>query len=103
MNIQVWHSLTEKDKIFFTRVVKDIGQHPSVLFCVAKVIYDVGSKFLNDSIYWISELLIYHKNLLSDELEKNNIFYIENLIRKFILTNRIKIKTEIEMNYPAAS
>lgn len=95
--VKEWHSLTEKDKIFFTKIVKDIGHHPSVLFCVAKVVYDVGSKFLDDSIYWVSDLLNYHKNLVSDELEKDTIFYIENLIRKYILTNRLKIKTEIEL------
>ena len=36
-----------------------------------------------------------NNNLLSAELEINTIYYIENLVRRYIFTNRREVKTKL--------
>jgi hypothetical protein len=87
-----WHTLKEKEKLFYKKVAQDIGHCPAVLYSISKVLNDIGSNFLEDGIFWVSDILKRNKNLFSEELEINTIFYIENIVRRYILTNRQKIK-----------
>lgn len=87
-----WHSVREREKAFFNKVAHDMGHHPSVLYSLSKVLNDIGSNFFEDGIYWISGIVQRNKNLLSEELEINTVYYIENLVRKYVLTRRQKIK-----------
>lgn len=61
-----WHSLKDREKLFFQRVAQDLGHHPSVLYSIAKLLNDIGSRFLNDGIVWISEIVTTNPNLRSD-------------------------------------
>ncbi len=83
-----WHTLKESDKRFFKKISEDIGHCPSVLFSISKLLNGIGSIYLNDGILWISRMLNNNKNLWSDELEKNTIFHLENLVRKYAYRNR---------------
>ncbi|HBY57712.1 MAG TPA: ATPase [Candidatus Atribacteria bacterium] len=87
-----WHTLKEKEKLFYKKVAQDIGDYPAVLYSISKVLNDIGSNFLENGIFWVSDILQKNKNLFSEELEINTIFYIENIVRRYILTNRQKIK-----------
>ncbi|PKP60153.1 ATPase [Candidatus Atribacteria bacterium HGW-Atribacteria-1] len=87
-----WHTLKEKEKLFYKKVAQDIGHYPAVLYSISKILNDIGSNFLENGIFWISDILQRNKNLFSEELERNTIFYIENIVRRYILTNRQKIK-----------
>ena len=88
-----WHTLKEREKLFFKKVAEDIGHHPSVLYSLSKILNDIGSNFIDDGIIWISNILEKNNQLISEELETNTIYYIENIMRRYILTNRQKIKT----------
>ena len=88
-----WHTLKDREKLFFKRVTEDIGHHPSVLYSISKVLNEIGSHFLEDGIFWISNILQNNHHLFSDELETNTIYYIENISNKYILKHRHKIKT----------
>jgi hypothetical protein len=92
-----WHTLKEREKLFFKKVAENIGYHPSVLYSLSKVLNDIGSKFLDDGIAWISNVLKENKELLSEELETNTIYYIENIVRRYIFANRQKIKTTLQI------
>jgi hypothetical protein len=37
-----WHSLRERDKIFFKRVAENIGDHPAVLYSLSKLLNEIG-------------------------------------------------------------
>ncbi|HUS50608.1 MAG TPA: ATP-binding protein, partial [Candidatus Paceibacterota bacterium] len=87
-----WHTLKEKDKFFYKQASQDMGHYPAVLYSISKILNDIGSNFLEDGIFWVSDILHGNKNLFSENLEINTIFYIENIVRKYILTNRQKIK-----------
>lgn len=87
-----WHTVKEKEKIFFAKAAKEVGSHPAVLYSLAKILNDIGSQFSEDGIFWISAILESTPSLSFQELEINTIFYMENLVKKYILTNRQKIR-----------
>ncbi len=49
-----WHSLKDREKVFYKKVSKDIGQCPSVLYSISKLLNEIGSGFFSDGIFWIS-------------------------------------------------
>jgi len=89
--------IKEREKLFFKKVAEDIGHHPSVLYSLSKILNDIGSNFIDDGIIWISNILQKNNQLISEELETNTIYYIENIIRRYILTNHQKIKTSLQI------
>jgi hypothetical protein len=88
-----WHSLKEREKGFFSRVARDIGSRPAVLYSLAKLLNEIGSGFASDGIFWVSAVLERGADLADEELETNTIYYLENLVRGFVLRNRHKVRT----------
>lgn len=91
-----WHSLKEREKLFYKKVSEDMGHFPPVLYSISKVLNEIGSNFLEDGILWLSNMTDKNRNLLSEELEVNTIYYIESIVRKYILTRRQKIRTTLQ-------
>ena len=91
-----WHTIKEKEKLFYRKVTEDIGEFPIVLYSLVKILNQVGSKFLEDGIVWISDILQKHPNLISEDLEKDTTYYLENLVRKYVLTQCTKIQTTFQ-------
>lgn len=87
-----WHTFKNEDKNFFKKISEKIGHCPSALYAISKLLNDIGSSYLNDGVSWISDILKNNKNLLNAKLETNTVYYIENLVRKYIYENREKIK-----------
>lgn len=89
-----WHSLKDKEKAFYKKAVKDIGHLPSVLDSVAKFLNEIGSEFLNEGVFWISDMIERNK---TNKLETNTIYYIENVVRKYVFLNRSKVRQDIKV------
>ena len=87
-----WHTFKDENKRFFKEISEKIGHCPSALYAISKLLNDIGSSYLNDGISWLSDMLQSNKNLLSAKLETNAIYYLENLVKKYIYKNREKIK-----------
>lgn len=96
-NAKEWHTLKEREKGFYKKISEDIGHHPSVLYSISKSLNDVGSSFISDGVGWISDILGKNPQYTSIELETNTVYYIENLMRRFISMNRQKIKTTVSL------
>jgi hypothetical protein len=96
-NTNEWHSVKEREKAFFKKVAHDIGHHPVVLYSLSKVLNDIGSNFMEDGIFWISSIFQRNGKLPSEELEINTVYYLENLVRKYIFTKRQKIKQNLQL------
>ncbi|MFH1495328.1 MAG: AVAST type 4 anti-phage nuclease Avs4 [Pseudomonadota bacterium] len=92
-----WHSLKDREKGFFQRVARDIGSHPAVLYSLSKLLNEIGSVFALDGIFWVSEILERGVNLAGEKLETNTIYYLENLVRGFVLRNRHKVRTTTQI------
>jgi hypothetical protein len=86
-----WHSIREKERLFYDRVVSKMGHASVVLYSIAKVLNDVGSQFALDGVTWLSSMIIANKYI---ELERYTIEYIEKFIRRFILSNRKNVKRD---------
>ena len=92
-----WHTLKDENKRFFKKISEKIGHCPSCLHAISKLLNDIGSPYLNDGVSWISDILQNNKNLLSAKLETNTIYYLENLVRKYVYENREKIRKSIKL------
>jgi hypothetical protein len=90
-----WHTLKEREKMFFKKVAEEMGQHPAVLYSISKILNDIGSNFIDDGLTWISHILENNKQLISEKLETNTIFYIETFIRRYILKNLQQIRRSL--------
>lgn len=87
-----WHTLKNENKRFFKYTLEKIGHCPSALHSVSKLLNDIGSSYLNDGVSWISDVLKNNRGLLNSKLENNTVYYLENLVRKYIYENRQEIK-----------
>ncbi len=92
-----WHSLKINDKRFFKEVTQKIGHYPVTLYSIAKLLNNVGSLYIDDGIIWISDIIKENPDLADKELESNTIYYLENIVRKYIYKNREKIRKDIEL------
>ena len=92
-----WHTLKDRERSFFKKVSEDIGENPVVLYSLSKLLNEIGSGFKDDGIIWISDMLKKKPELSNEELEVNTVYYLENLVRSYILKNRHKIKTTLKL------
>lgn len=98
-----WRSLRVREKAFFKRVAEEIGDHPAVLYSLAKLLNEIGSGFVEDGISWISGIIDRTPDLNSRELEVNTVYYLENLVRGYLLQNRFKVRTTPQIQHHVLS
>ncbi|MBW6488912.1 AVAST type 4 anti-phage nuclease Avs4 [Sulfurimonas sp.] len=89
-----WHSLKDKDIRYFKKLTKKIGHCPSVLYSISKLLTSIASKYQNDGISWVADVIKNNSNLSNDKLESNTVFHLENLIRKYVFIQGEQIKKE---------
>jgi len=92
-----WHSLKEREIVFFNKVAIDMGHCPTVLYSLSKILNSIGSNYLEEGISWISNIIQRNNDLVTEKLETDTIYYLENLIRRYILKNRQKTKTTAQI------
>ena len=61
-----------------------------MLYSISKLLNEIGSSFVEDGIGWISGIIDRTPDLASRELEVNTVYYLENLMRSYLLQNRYK-------------
>ncbi|MEY9604262.1 hypothetical protein ABIF74_008954 [Bradyrhizobium japonicum] len=98
-----WRSLKAREKAFFRKVAEEIGGHPAVLYSLSKFLNEIGSGFVEDGIAWISGIIERTPDLASKELEVNTIYYLENLVRDYLLQNRHKVRTTPQIQHQVLS
>lgn len=87
-----WHTFKDDNRKFFKEMAKKIGQCPSTLHAIARVLNSVGSPYLNEGVHWISEMLQKDKKVLNSRREADTIYYLEHVVKKYIYKNRDQIK-----------
>ncbi|NOW83960.1 hypothetical protein B0H39_001841 [Clostridium beijerinckii] len=91
-NTKEWHTLKSTNMRFIKDVSEQMGQHPSVLYSISKLLNDIGSSFVDDGLIWVSNMLSKHSKYETLKLERNTSYYLENLVRKYVYKEREKIK-----------
>lgn len=92
-NTKEWHTLKPANSAFFKTVCDETGHHPEVLYSISKLLNDEGSHYLNEGLYWISDMLSCSENLHKYDVHPNTIFYLNQIARRFVYMNRTQIKT----------
>lgn len=87
-----WHSLKSTNMRLIKDVSEQMGQYPSVLYSISKLLNDIGSSFVADGLVWISNMLSKHLEYETLKLERNTSYYLENLVRKYVYKEREEIK-----------
>jgi hypothetical protein len=90
-NTKNWHSLKGRESNLFIKSVADIGHLSCTFDAVAIFLNKVGSEFLNQGIFWITELVVKNQK---NKLETNTIYYVEQLARKYVFENRNTVRKE---------
>lgn len=91
-NASDWHSFKTKELVFLKKAATDMGHHPSVIYSIAKNLNDIGSNYVEKGINLIDFIIKNNNNLYLDKLDENTIYYIENILKKYILLHSIKAK-----------
>lgn len=95
--IEEWHSLKKENLSLYVNISRDLGNIPSVLYSISKVVNTIGSNFKEDGIDWIYTIISNNSLLKLGDLESNTLYYLEKFIRKYIFINKQKIKKEIRL------
>lgn len=92
-----WHTFKNEKRDFFREIAEKLGHCPSALYSISKLLNNIGTTYLDDGISWLSGMIKNSDNLSKAKLEVNTIYYIENLIKKYVYKNREKIKKSLEL------
>jgi hypothetical protein len=95
--VEEWRSLKSENLSLYVNASKELGNIPSVLYSIAKVLNSVGTNFKDEGVDWIYTIISNNKLLRLGDLESNTLYYLERFLRKFIFINRQKIKEEIRL------
>ncbi|MCM3131621.1 ATP-binding protein [Paenibacillus polysaccharolyticus] len=87
-----WRTFREEDKRFFKEICKELGHCPSTLYALSKLLNSIGINYLLPGVVWISEMLNRNEVLWNSELDKNTIFYLESIMKKYIYKQREDIR-----------
>ena len=93
-DVKEWHSLKKENLTFYANASKDIGNIPAVLYSVVKILNSIGTNFADEGINWIHTIVSNNKSLHLDDVESNTLYYLEKFLKKFVFTNRQKIKEQ---------
>ncbi|MFA5877598.1 MAG: AVAST type 4 anti-phage nuclease Avs4 [Candidatus Paceibacterota bacterium] len=97
-----WHTLKDRERLFYKNIVNDIGYDVSVFSSIAQVLNEIGSDFIDDGIGWLSHI-VKDARFDSRNLEINTIFYIENVVRRYILVKRQDIMASVKIKHDVVS
>jgi len=91
---KAWHSLKDREKLFYAKCANEMGSHPAVLYGIGKILNEIATPFINDGMIWVSDTLAENHNLNTEELDINTVYYLEVLVRKYVYLNRTKLKAD---------
>lgn len=90
--VKEWHSLTENDLSFYDKISIEMNSNPVVLCSIVKVLNSIASKFVNNGLNWIYNIISNNEELSLGKYEYETIYYLEILLRKYIVENKNTIK-----------
>ena len=87
-----WHTFSPENRDFFRSLSDEIGGEPSFVYCISKLLCGIGSEYLDDGIYWLSNAIKKFDIDLSKDKSGNIVFYLERYMRRFLFKNRDKVR-----------
>ena len=90
-----WPSFTTTNQGFIKSISEEIGYYPAVFYSISKLLNNIGNPFINEGIFWISDMLRDNKNLHTDSLHPDTVYYVEKITKEYINHNRYVIKQTV--------
>lgn len=92
-----WHSLQKEHLPFYMTISEDIGEYPPVLYSIAKVLCSIGVNFDKEGLEWVFIIVSNNRTMNLADLESNTIHYMESFVRRYVYSNKQKIKKEMNL------
>ncbi|STO56731.1 AVAST type 4 anti-phage nuclease Avs4 [Grimontia hollisae] len=89
---KAWHTFSPENKVFFNDLSGKIGNEPSFIYSISKLLCGIGSDFLDDGIYWISNAIKTFDIDLSQDKSGNILFYLERYMRRYLFKNHDRVR-----------
>lgn len=91
-NAMAWHTFSAENKVFFNDLSGKIGGESSFIYSISKLLCGIGSEFLDDGIYWISNAIKTFDIDLSQDKSGNTLFYLERYMRRYLFKNHDRVR-----------
>ena len=85
-----WNAFNSDGKAFFKKIGESFKSCESMIKYFSYIFYGVGSQYLKDGITWIANIT---RNCTININENCEIYYLEQIIRKYIYENLSEIRT----------
>lgn len=89
---RAWHTFSSENKAFFNDLSGKIGGESSFIYSISKLLCGIGSDFLDDGIYWISNAIETFDVEISKDNSANTLFYLERYMRRYLFKNHDKVR-----------
>lgn len=96
-----WHTFSPKNKEFFRDLSGKIGGESSFIYSISKLLCGIGSDFLDDGIYWISNAIKTFDIDLSQDKSGTTIVFLEKYMRKYLFKNHDKVRRTPKLRAPS--
>lgn len=96
-SVSEWYSLNKDSLNIYSKISRDLGHVPAVLYSISKVLSSIGSNFQSVGIDWIYTIVSNNTSMKLGDLESDTLYYLERFLRKFIFNNKKNIKEEIRL------
>lgn len=87
-----WNAFSPDKALFFQMLTEAIGSEPSYFYSMAKLLCGIGHVFIEDGIFWLSGYIEQGIVKMSEEQRENTIYYLETLLRRYILLERDRVR-----------
>ncbi len=87
-----WHTFSPENKVFFNDLSGKIGGEYSFIYSISKLLCGIGSEFLDDGIYWISNAIKTFDIDLSHDKSGNTLFCLERYMRRYLFKNHDRVR-----------
>ena len=94
-NIHEWHSLTPSIIKIFNRAAKDMGDIPTIIFCMGKLFSGLGSKYIDEGLNCVYEATHNAPHMRSEKFSDVAIFYLERFMNQYRIQRSRKIREDI--------
>jgi len=87
-----WHIFSKERTSFFNELTSRLSGDSSYLYSLSKLICGLGSIYLEDGILWLSFAIKNNEISFSRDRRSDTIYYLEKVVKKYILLNREKVR-----------
>jgi len=87
-----WHTFKERDARFLGEMASKLSKSPTTLYSIAKLLNDIGSKYLPNGVHWIAIILENNEKLFNEDLDDNTIYYVNKYMRKYLYRERVNVR-----------